>query len=685
MTVCGERRRAALTRTLRKAARWLALGWLAPSVLAFAAHVGVPPAAAQQEAHGAASPAGAVPGHPAAGQPLERRDLEAWLDGYMPFALARGDLAGAVVVVVKDGQVLLKKGYGVADVATHRPVDPDTTLVRPGSVSKLFTWTAVMQQVEAGRLDLDRDVNDYIDFRIPPFSGQPVTMRNLMTHTAGFEESFDDLLVRDPAAVPSLEAFLKHRVPARIFPPGRIPAYSNYGTALAGYIVQRMAGVPFERYVDARIFAPLGMDHSSFRQPLPEALRRQLSSGYKLASGAAQPYEIFATPAGNAALTGADMARFMIAHLQDGEYDGQRILAAATARTMHDTALVTTSPFLNPMALGFFRCDRHGQRILGHEGDTYLFHSALELYPDEHVGIFLSVNSIGRDGGARALRAGLLEGFTERYFGRAATQAVAGGFDPKADLASIAGTYESSQRSEHSFLSLLGLVLQTTVGDDGAGHLVASSVVGLDGVPRRFEEVAPFVWRELGGGERLAAQVVDGKVAAWSDDAQSPAAVFLRAPARRNASWLLPLFLASLAVLLLTAIAWPVDAWVARRRPRVASAPDDVALGFRRVRIAALAALALTLAWLALLFYMFSTFELGARIEPWALALHVCSIGVFPLALVAALGSAWRVFARRAAGIGVLLRVWSVLLVAASGGILWVAVVFHLIGLDPTF
>ncbi len=221
--------------------------------------------------------------------------------------------------------------------------------------------------------------------------------------------------------------------------------------------------------------------------------------------------------------------------------------------------------------------------------------------------------------------------------------------------------------------------------DDGAGHLVASSVVGLDGEPRRFEEVAPFVWRALGGGERLAAKVVGGKVVAWAEDKESPAAVFLPVPAWRAASWLLPLFLASMAVLLLTTIAWPVDAWAARRHRRDALTASDVGRNFRRARIAAAAAGVLMLAWLALLFYMFSTFDLGARIEPWAMALHVCSIVVFPLALIAALWNARHVFARRAVRVGVLLRVWSVLLVAALGVVLWVAGVFHLIGLDATF
>ena len=132
-----------------------------------------------------AVPATSVVKATAAPVTLDRADLEAWLDGYLPYAIERARIPGAVVVVVKDGQVVLEKGYGFADVAKRAPVLPETTLFRPGSVSKLFTWTAVMQQVEAGRIDLDQDVNRYLDFRIPPFQGKSVTMRQIMTHTAG--------------------------------------------------------------------------------------------------------------------------------------------------------------------------------------------------------------------------------------------------------------------------------------------------------------------------------------------------------------------------------------------------------------------------------------------------------------------------------------------------------------------
>src|SRR5450432_22375 len=151
---------------------------------------------------------------------LTADDVNAWLDGYMPYALHTGDIAGAVVAVVKDGQIVTERGYGYSDVAKHTPVDPKLTLFRPGSVSKLFTWTAVMQLVEQGKIDLDADVNQYIDFKIPPRDGKPVTMRNLMQHTAGFEEQAKGIIAEEPSTLPPYDALLKVWVPDRIFAPG---------------------------------------------------------------------------------------------------------------------------------------------------------------------------------------------------------------------------------------------------------------------------------------------------------------------------------------------------------------------------------------------------------------------------------------------------------------------------------
>ena len=227
-----------------------------------------------------ASAAAPLPAVPEPTHDLSAQDLEAFTDGLIPYALDRGDMAGGVFVVVKDGQILFAKGYGFSDVAKRAPVVADQTMFRPGSVSKTFTWTAVMQLVQAGKIDLDRDVNDYLDFKIPEKFGKPITMRNLMTHTAGFEDGFDKSFVKTADQLFPLGDYLKNYMPARIYPPGKVVAYSNYGASLAGYIVQRLSGESYADYIANHILKPLGMTHSTLAQPLPADLAPFMSKGY---------------------------------------------------------------------------------------------------------------------------------------------------------------------------------------------------------------------------------------------------------------------------------------------------------------------------------------------------------------------------------------------------------------------
>src|SRR3546814_2805641 len=157
-----------------------------------------------------------------------------------------------------------------------------------------------------------------------------------MTHTAGFKEEIHALITAKDSEITPLGVALKHWGPERINEPGSTPAYSNYATAVAGYSVERDSGESFDDYIDRHIFQPLGMAHSSFRQPLPPALLAKMSKGYSKASdGEPKDYEFISlAPAGSLASTGADMARFMIAHLQNGAYGDARILREDTARMM---------------------------------------------------------------------------------------------------------------------------------------------------------------------------------------------------------------------------------------------------------------------------------------------------------------------------------------------------------------
>ncbi len=293
-------------------------------------------------------------GAEAAAHALSAADVETWLDGYVPYALHSGDIAGAVVAVVKNGEVLFEHGYGYADYDKRVSVDPKLTLFRWGSVSKLLTWTAVMQLAEQGKLDLDADVNQYLDFKIPPREGKPVTLRNIMTHTGGFEERLKGLIGVEADGVMPLDQFVKLYIPARIFAPGETPAYSNTATAIAGYIIARVSGVPFDDYIDKHVFEPLQMQNSTFRQPLPASLKPNISNGYRAASLPPKAFEIVGpAPAGSLSASGEDMTHFMIAHLQKGRYGSGQILKEETAEQMHTTAL-TILPRVNRMELGFY-------------------------------------------------------------------------------------------------------------------------------------------------------------------------------------------------------------------------------------------------------------------------------------------------------------------------------------------
>ncbi|MEI9931289.1 MAG: serine hydrolase domain-containing protein [Rhizomicrobium sp.] len=484
--------------------------------------------------------------------PLTESDLSAWLDGFVPIAIGRGNIAGAVVVVVKDGRVLAEKGYGVSDVKTDKPVDPARTLFRPGSISKLFTWSAVMQLVEQKKLDLDRDVNAYIDFNIPNTFGKPVTLRDVMTHTPGFEELIKRLFTEDPSRMRSLGDGLKAWVPEQIFAPGSTPAYSNYGAALAGYIVQRVSGEKFEDYVARHIFVPLGMTHSTFVQPLPKAFSADMSSGYDEASGDPKKFElIWMSPAGALSTTGEDMAKFMIAYLKGGA----PILSADSVRLMH-SEIYQRNPPLPGIGLGFYHEDTNGHIIVGHGGDTVAFHSDLHLIPDVGVGFFYSQNSAGKENSG--VRGPLFRGFMDRYFPAPPRPVEATLKSAKADGAIVAGMYDSSRRSESSFFRIASQQTKVMLNNDDTISIADALV--LNGEPRRWREVKPFVWREVGGPHLLVAKVADGAAVEIATDLYPQIRVFTRSSFWNSSTWNNPLMIATLSMLFLTAVFWPIKA-----------------------------------------------------------------------------------------------------------------------------
>ena len=481
---------------------------------------------------------------------LTTADLEAFFDGIIPLQLERSDIAGATVLVIKDGQTLLKKGYGYSDFKNKKPVDPDATIFRLASISKLFTWTAVMQLAEQGMLNIDADINQYLDFRIRPAFGKPITIRNLMTHTGGFEEEIRDILLTDPKMASALGDFLKHNQPHRIFPPGEISAYSNYGVGLGGYIVQRVSGEPFEQYVAEHIFQPLRMKHSSFYQPLQTELSSFPSDGYRAnTEKPAVGFEIFnPAPAGGISSTALDMGRFAQALLNGGELDGHRILKKETLDAMW-TRQFAASDQLPAICIGFYQTWRNGLHFIGHEGDLIAFHSMFQLEPKEKLAIFISYNSAGS---ASKTRPEILNRFTDRYY--PFTAAPVFQKIPLEELKAIAGTYQPTRRSESNKLKLGGLISQSQSSVDKDGVLTIESAKDLRGHPRKFKAIGKDLWQAEGDQPRVFAirdasgQVV--RVASMFAGSQ-----FERVPWYENARLVNPIIGGALATLVLVIVA----------------------------------------------------------------------------------------------------------------------------------
>ncbi|MEQ8201038.1 MAG: serine hydrolase domain-containing protein [Syntrophomonadaceae bacterium] len=436
---------------------------------------------------------------PAAGN-IQDTSLEAFLDQTLNSKLEQYHIPNATAVVVKDGQIVYKKGFGRADIEQDIPVDPDTTLFRIGSTSKLITWTAVMQMVESGQLDLNTDINRYLDFEIPPRLEKPlqntsaalITMTHLMTHTPGFEDypsllfrlSADDLL--------PLDEYIKNHRPARIFPAGEVAAYSNYGTALAGYIVERLSGQPFADYVEENIFAPLQMDNSTYRQPPALTPPTRLAKPYRFVNGAfteAGFEYIMLEPAGSMSSTAADMAKFMLAHLSGGAYDGGRILKPETVQEMHQRHF-SYDPALGGMTLGFMEGVCNDREVLFHGGSTMLYNTGLYLLPEANTGIFISYS-----GGNHLLHAEVFQEFMDFCYPVSAAINPLPGPGSRERAREFTGEYLMNRKSvttDDKITALLGGgIIKVAANEEG--YLLVTN----GGETDRFVEIGPGVYQNL--------------------------------------------------------------------------------------------------------------------------------------------------------------------------------------------
>lgn len=606
---------------------------------------------------------------------LTPEDVTAWLDGKIPDALNRGDLPGAVVTVVHNGRILVTRGYGHAatgaDGEPQRPVDSDT-LFRIASVSKLATSISVMQLVERGELDLDVDISAYTDVKIPRRYPGDITLRHLLTHTAGFEEH-----AGNPEKEPDLDSYIHRDPPAQVFAPGTTPAYSNYGMSLAGYIVERVSGEVFEDYVREHVLEPAGMDSSTFDQPLPERLADRVANGYKTSAGQAQPFEEMPdSPAGSLTVSGADAGKFMLAMLNQSQ--GSALLKGETWRQMFSPGLGADQLGVlaegKQMGLGFFDESRNGHHIVGHDGGA-VFQANLEIYPDDGAGLFIAVNGEGEDG-AEALKDDLMSGFSDRYYP---------GSEPDAeDKPSVdesrrhaqvaAGTYTSSRALMTSFASIREALPSGWSSIDALddGHLLlraGESVI-------EYEEIKPWVWRQVGGSRTLTVQVESGRVVRIGD---IPA--FSLLPITVAQRVFVPILLGATAVLVLLVLAWPLGAVRRLLALRAGNASTGVPLSWwaRSARIGAGLTLAAIGAWAG---------AAASLMADWtsvgSLTLHCIQVLTLLGLLGIVPGAVESVRALRERS-GVRRIVTASLLLTALIAVAWIALAFNLLNPDVGF
>ena len=510
------------------------------------------------------SSASLPPREPPSGEhQLTAEDVNAWLDGKLPDALKNEDIPGAVVSVVKDGQVVTTRGYGWSNTGASggQPVavDPQKSLFRVASISKIPTSIAAMQLVEQGKVDLDADISAYLDFEIERRFDEPLTLRNLLTHSAGFEES-----IRMAQDETDLEAYVKTNPPVQVFEPGSTPGYSNYGMALAGYIVQRVSGQPFETYVREHVLEPAGMTSSTYEQPLPKDMAGSLGPGYT-STGEEVPFELMGDfPAGSLTVSAPDFAAFMNAQLSRSP----KLLREETWEQMWSPGLgeerLGNRAKAGEMGLGYFDLSRHGRRVVGHGGDIVGWHSQFELYPEENTGIFISYNGDGNDSdSSNNLREDLAQGFADRYFPGETVKA-SGSKDSAERARQVAGSYVPSRVPWASFAAAwVPTLFPATIEQTSDG--------GLKDGKTQYVEVEPWVWRQVDGRSAFAAQVEDGKVVSLS---QGPALTLI--PMTPVQQMLAPVFGICLVLLLVVTVAWPIGALRRRRalaRGREVGAP----------------------------------------------------------------------------------------------------------------
>jgi CubicO group peptidase (beta-lactamase class C family) len=488
--------------------------------------------------------------------------IATFMDRYVARAVEIHAIPGATLIVVRGGRVILSRGYGVADRSTARPVSTERTLFRQASISKLLIWIVALQLAQEGRLDLDRDIQDYIDFTMPRTSGLRVTMRHLMTHSAGFAERYWGVL--EPGAATDSGPELRAALPVRPYAAGEAVAYSNYGAALAAHILERVAGRPYGLLVQERIFTPLGMSSSTLSQP-PSNLK-ELTQTYIAPGDAPVAFERVGAPAaGGLSAPSEDMGRLLTALLAR-EASEPALLAPATLRAALTLQRPLAPPLRDGFGLGFVVGEYRGVRHAGHSGDLIASAADLRILPDQSLGWHIAFNGPGAGGGARHMRDALTRAVIDRFF---APDAAPQPRDRSIKASGVGGVYLSTRRARSGPVLIADPLRLVRVTEAASGDLLVHAP-WLFGAPARFVPIAPDIYAEERTGRRLAVtRNARGQVTRLASAMLDPLSEFERAP--RLLRLAMPALSLSLAILIASAGLRAIGGLRARKAATIAA------------------------------------------------------------------------------------------------------------------
>ena len=438
---------------------------------------------------------------------LDKREIESFVDKYFQEKMEEHVIPGAVFAIVQNGELLYSKGYGYSDVENEIQVSPEETVFRIGSVSKIFTATGIMQLTEKGLIDLHTDSNEYNKlFQLDYKNGTPVTIHNLLTHTAGFDESGKMTIVLKQDDLQSIGENLKEHMPKQVREAGIETQYSNHGYGLLGHLLEEVTGQSFEDYMQEHILQPLEMKDSSFY--ITKEMNGKLSKSYTHFNGQnleTDPMYFHFGAAGALNATATDMVNFMKFHLANGEFNGKRLLKEETIELMHHTQY-TNHPDLPGMAYGAFIEQRNKLVNYHHGGTIDGFQSLVYFIPEHNVAFFISTNS---NLGAH-ITFNFPKDFVNHFYGdegegAAPVNTVA--VTSEKELQAFAGSYQMNRSPKMgpqkvAVLQLGGTELKVL----GDGRVAIQDMLDKNRF-KEYVEVEPLKFQEVDGDQQLLLQV----------------------------------------------------------------------------------------------------------------------------------------------------------------------------------